>query len=976
MSNQSPSYFSKLILTVLVSLFLKVGHAQNYNFSLYGLKEGLAQSQIMAMYQDHNHLLWLGTYGGVSHFNGTDFTSYSKANGLASNTIHSITEDGKNRIILGTEAGISIITAGKIENLNFKEPVGQLVCDKNKTVWGLSRYGLFKLVNNQVVFGRQTFAKEATALSLDLKGNAYISVYGEGIYALKNDTWVLTYPFPANAKNIYGRKILFDNKTPNKFYVLTPQGLYVNEKNTFKPYTLVLAKDNLFSSIEQDNIGNLWIGAQRGAYLVRQDSTVIYLNNENGLSQKRINKIFKDVENNIWLSSDGEGLFKYEGDGFVHFDKFKGVNYSSVISGIVADKNDNLWIGTFSNGLINYNSKNNTAWYLNRPEFKNKTVFYLYKDADKNVWAAIQGNGIWKYDGTELKQAILPKPYDYNIVLIDKQKTLWYTTPFNCFYVKNGVEYRISGFKGYANSLRQLNDNTMLLGTTKGVYLIKDFIFDENNRIKELDGVNVLSINAYRDEILFGTLGDGIISWNPKTNSRQKYTTLNGLSSNDIYSLTFDGNGNLWTGTGRGINKLGYNNAAHKFEIINDRNPIVIECNQNAILNYNGRILVGTIAGVVAAKPNLIADPAVKPYVYIRRLTVHYDQAKNADSIIRIATAISKPISLDADQNQLTISFKGVFLTSPQNVVYEYRLKGVEEDFSRQIKMEEVEYPFLEPGNYTFEVRAVVNGKKSNTAQLNFIIATPFYATWWFKILVILGIILLIYLGQHYILKARIKRKREIEAIKLNEQTKIRKQTAEDFHDDIGNKLTRINVLSEILDKKITETQTDEKELVKMIRDNAQTLYSGTKDILWALDPKSDNLFEILNYIKSFGIDLFQGTGVNFKMEGLVAEYQQTHLSMEVNRNLTLIFKEVLTNALKYAEAKSVIIKISVTDKKTIDILVTDDGKGFSTEKITQGRGLNNIKTRANRIDSTAQIQSEPEKGTNITISTNIFVTF
>lgn len=952
-----------------------MGHsfAQNYNFSLYGLKEGLAQSQIMAMYQDHNHLLWLGTLGGVSHFNGAEFTSYSKANGLASNTINAITEDKNNRIILGTEAGLSILTAGKAENSKFKDPVRQLVRDKDKNVWGISKNKLFKLVNKEVIFVDQDFAKEVTGLSLDLKGNAYISAYGRGVYILKNNKWILSTPYAPAEKYIYVREIIFDNKDENKFYLLTTFGLYVGDKNGIKPHTSLSAKDNPFYAIAQDNMGNLWIGTQRGAYLVRQDATIIHLNHENGLSQNRINKIFKDAENNIWISSDGEGLFKYEGDGFVRFDKFKGVNYAVAISSIAADKNNNLWIGTYNNGLINYNG--DSAWYLNKPQFKNKTVFCLYSDMDKNVWISVQGNGIWKFDGRALKQVIQPKPYDYNIFFIDKQKTFWYTTPYNCFYVKDGIEHRISGFRGYVCSLYQLNQNTILLGTTKGVYLIKDFVFNENNRIKALDDINVLAIRGHRNEILFGTLGDGIISWNPKTNGMQKYTTLDGLSSNDVYSLAFDNDGKLWTGTGRGINKLGYSSKTNKFETINDRNPIIIECNQNAILNYKDRILVGTIAGIIACKPKVAIDTSVKPYTYIRKLTIHDNKTKTTDSIIRVGDVVSKLINLEADQNQLTISFRGIFLTSPQNVVYEYRLKGIEEEFSRQVKIEEVEYPFLNPGKYTFEVRAVVNGRQSNTAQLSFIIATPFYNTLLFKIAVVLAIILIIYLGQHYILKARIKRKREIEDIKLNEQAKIRKQTSEDFHDDIGNKLTRINVLSEILDNKINKTQKDEKELVKMIRDNAQALYSGTKDILWALDPKSDNLYEILSYVKSFGIDVLQGTGICFIMEGLLPKYQDTQLSMEVNRNLTLIFKEILTNILKYAEAKNVTVKIEVTPQNTINILVNDDGKGFSTTIISQGRGLNNIKTRAKRINASADIQSELGKGTSVIISTTIFVT-
>ena len=128
-------------------------------------------------------------------------------------------------------------------------------------------------------------------------------------------------------------------------------------------------------------------------------------------------------------------------------------------------------------------------------------------------------------------------------------------------------------------------------------------------------------------------------------------------------------------------------------------------------------------------------------------------------------------------------------------------------------------------------------------------------------------------------------------------------------------------------------------------------------------------------HIKNFGIDLFQNTGVDFKMEGVLPKYQKLHLSMEFNRNLTLIFKEMLNNVLKHAKATQVLIMVIETDHQTINILTTDDGQGFDLESVERGRGLNNIQTRCKRIKSTFQISSTKGKGTTTTISTRIPVT-
>src|SRR5690606_35359085 len=106
----------------------------------------------------------------------------------------------------------------------------------------------------------------------------------------------------------------------------------------------------------------------------------------------------------------------------------------------------------------------------------------------------------------------------------------------------------------------------------------------------------------------------------------------------------------------------------------------------------------------------------------------------------------------------------------------------------------------------------------------------PFYDRLWFKVLAVVLLGMLLWATFHIIIKKKEYKKKQREQIKLEEQTKIRKQTAEDFHDDIGNKLTRINVLAEILEKRIAPQHQEQKELVRLIQENAHTLYTGTKD--------------------------------------------------------------------------------------------------------------------------------------------------
>ncbi|MFC3561328.1 ligand-binding sensor domain-containing protein [Pedobacter jamesrossensis] len=957
----------KIIISFILLTSLKLS-AQNYNFSNYSLKEGLPQSQVKVIYQAKNRTLWLGTFGGVSNFDGKEFTSYSKANGLISNSIRSIVEDNQNQIFLGTEAGINTIKNGKISTLLKSDEVYALNKDKNGTIWGISDYKLFSIKNNKQIFC-PIEGLSITSLNADATGNLFVCARGRGIYRLVNGVWILHLKLPASLAVNEVKKILFDKKNRDKIYLLTlKQGVFVSDKDGVKP--LFSDKKALtYYSIEQDSRGDVWVGTENGAYLIKKKS-VIYFNSNNGLTDNRIDEIFSDAENNIWISSSSDGIFKYEGDAFIKYNTFKGQNLAYPISGIAADKKNNLWIGTFNKGLLKYEGAK--IENVKKAELENRNIYFVFSDKAKNIWVSAAGNGIWKYDGQKFNQAINFPKMDFNSMGEDEEGGLWLNSPNVCLYIKSGKTARITGFNGYTSCIYPINKDSVLLGTSSGIYLIKNRVIDKHFQIKALSSAFVLSIIKHGNNFLFATLGDGMISWNSKTKESRRYTTKDGLNSNDVYSLALDDHDRLWIGTGRGINKFKFNTFTKAYEVYRN-NQLIIECNQNAILNYKNNIIVGTISGLVRCKTGPSAEIKQAPFIKVGKVNIYRKNNKAKDIVI---SSINKDLhyELSYNQNHLTIHYNAIFLTNPKAVTYKYRLVGLDAEFGSAAENTEVEYSALRPGNYTFQVIALANGQQSNVAELNLTIVPPFYDTIIFKSFAVLLIVLLIWLIFYLFFKAREKKKQSHEEIKLKEQEKIRKQTAEDFHDDIGNKLTRINVLSEILDKKVNDQEVEQKEIIRLIKENAGLLYSGTKDILWALDPKSDNLFEILVHIKNFGIDLFQNTGIDFKMEGILPEYQKLQLSMEFNRNLSLIFKEMLNNALKHANATQVIVLIESSEQNMIKISTTDDGKGFDFASITMGSGLKNIKNRCKRINSTFKISSTIGLGTRTTIFTKILL--
>jgi signal transduction histidine kinase len=223
---------------------------------------------------------------------------------------------------------------------------------------------------------------------------------------------------------------------------------------------------------------------------------------------------------------------------------------------------------------------------------------------------------------------------------------------------------------------------------------------------------------------------------------------------------------------------------------------------------------------------------------------------------------------------------------------------------------------------------------------------------------------------QAYQHKRKSERLLQIENLKREERLKARQQTAEDFHDDLGNKLTRISVLTDILNTKLNGEHQEEKQLIYQIKENASSLYRGTKDILWALDPKSDNLYEILCHISEFGLELLQDTEIEFCYAGITQNLSSIRFPMEYSRNISMIFKESINNALRHGYPAH--ISLDVTEnEESIEIRLKDDGKGFDLHHAHKGLGLNNIVMRSKRIGALLDISSGKGKGTTITLILN-----
>jgi signal transduction histidine kinase len=239
-------------------------------------------------------------------------------------------------------------------------------------------------------------------------------------------------------------------------------------------------------------------------------------------------------------------------------------------------------------------------------------------------------------------------------------------------------------------------------------------------------------------------------------------------------------------------------------------------------------------------------------------------------------------------------------------------------------------------------------------------------------LLIIVGFVLLLFFVIFYYLNNYRKKNKALnisidKRIKLEKKlNNVRENIAQDFHDDLGNKLASITVLTDILSQK--EISKNDKKIVYQIQENSDSLYKGTKDFIWSLNSKSDYLEELVTYLSDFGEEFFQKMNIDFKIKKDI----KANISLPYywSRHIILIFKEAMTNVAKHSKANDCEIRF-LCDLKVLKIELLDNGNGFKKEDKKTQNGLINMQKRAKKIKGEIEVEST-EKGTEIIFSAEL----
>jgi signal transduction histidine kinase/ligand-binding sensor domain-containing protein len=974
--------YLKALFSICYILFCTSLFAQSYRIQSYNIEQGLPQTQVNALCEDQFGHIWAATLGGLARFDGLNFLNFTEQQGAPTNSFYNVIADKKGKIWLSSEMGLVRYDGKQFKTITLTEQANKnipfdLWSDHQSTIWANTKLGgVFQVADNQTIkYNSSNGFTDSLVLKIGQYNDSeaiWFTTYKDGLWKLENNVFTkFSYP----TEKILVEKIIFDqNQNP---LLITPNGVYHFIQNQLKFVAFPPNLQDVTSGVFLPN-GDLLLGSRAGLYRLNQHNEAgLFVTNEE-LNESSIRDIEYDSENNIWIATDGQGVFKASPTAVSIFSNQKELQRDAVMT-ICRDTKNTIWYGTYNSGL--YRTTKNG---IEKVKLSSKNIICSYLDDKGRLWFGTDDQGVFIIDNQKIKNIKKENGLPSNRVFgfsDDKNGTIWILTNKGLAFYKNE---KLSTFSDNRltdiaiSSLLTLNKDSVLLSCKNGLYLIHNQQVVSYLVNEPINGKAAFCMaKDKQNNIWFGTMGSGLFCWQSAKQKTLQYTIQNGLASDIIYSLFCENNGTIWAGTGKGF---------HRIELLSDNTIKVkvfgknegvrgLESNQNAIFYDNGKLQFGTTRGIYEINVTAIPENKKAPKLALRAVRLFYDDKEILKYGKDTSPYYSVPFGLvlPTSQNHLTFDFIGISHSQPEGVRYRYLIEGLDKDWSPITDKTSATYSEIPPGKYIFKIMACNSDGiwTKEPMAYAFEIKTPFYKTAFFQLLVLLALIGLGAGIQAIRNRMKLNRERLIQRLRGEEQNKIRQKTAEDFHDELGNKLTRISILTDIIETKLNAQQVDLQSLVAQIKENTKELYNGTKDILWSLRPESDNLFGTVQRLRDFGVELFSETEIDFHPPIVEENYKSLQLQMDYSRNIQMICKEALNNVLRHAKAKNVYLDFSMDDKD-LTISIIDDGVGFVKGIPNKGNGLQNMQLRAERVGAYFQMDASENEGTKIKIQIKI----
>jgi ligand-binding sensor domain-containing protein len=785
----------KLQLIIVALTLIHSVVAQELGYRSFKLLEDDRSYKINTLYKTDEGYIYVGTTNGLYSFDGINFKRINFSRSNIKDTVTAIFQGRDHQLWVGFKNGhLAKEINGKLEYYQPDEgtpavAITSFLQDKENNIWFATNGEGIYYFNNDHLFLIDT----ANGLS-DLHIHA-LALAANGDVLAATDQGINICKFSKGKKHVdvigprnglpdYYVTAITPVKGNAVFWIgLQEKGYCLYDHETGK-ITIPAAANNWNSGQVNAMLvsqNNLWIATDENGLFKQPESgqNIVPIKTGVSIDQNRINNLLQDNEGNIWMNTSSE-LISTAGD-LLHLLPAYDKNVFENIHALLCDYQNNFWVSA-DGGLIKYSYLNGILSTKNYrlPELNSETaITSLYQDKHHHVWIGTMGAGILLLDpATGQHRRLEENPLLKNASILS--------------ITGNGNTVCAGGLEGVAMIFNITDDNSNIA---------KTYNYTNYNRIENIGNNYIYSIyKDSRGRIWFGTDGKGITVL--ENGKFTHYGKGNGLKDDHIYSFAEDANGNIWFNTkGAGIYRFdgkGFKNYSGA-EGISDLEIIAIKAapHGNIILvNKKGLDILDIASGTFSYLNNKqgIAD------VNTDFGSVAQDTSGNIAISTKNGIVIYSPVDLTThrpntvienvqlfltdvdkdkagnykyDQNSFLFNFTGIYYTNPDEVHYQYKLDGLDTAWILT-RDRSISFLRLQPGKYKFHVRSSLNENFENAdeATYEFFIEKPLWKRFWFIALCIIAGIALLY-GYMKRREAHLKKMQQLQEEKTQFQFQV-----------------------------------------------------------------------------------------------------------------------------------------------------------------------------------------------------------
>lgn len=990
------------------------------------VNDGLSQGSVIFVHQDRTGFLWFGSAGGLDRYDGMEFKNCALIGNVPKRPVYfySCIENPDSTFWLSTDVGLILFDPVTVSGELFSLP-RSIASSESGTIGlhltklrdgslllGVSSAGLVRFDINTHQFSlvyafkpaRGALPQEDMAgIQATEDGNALVVTYDHIL--LYDSQQQTTTPLASFADGRRAQCVL-PEAGGDSLLIGTSKGMLRFDGKLLSPVRLSPDHPQLDSVpikvLYRDSKGTLWIGLDDGAvaFTPGQNALTFYQHNPadpTSILPGGILTIKEDRSENLWFGIHDQGLCRIDlkREKFFTIENRPGFPRqlpSEAVWGLAVDAHRNLWIS--GEGLAMVNRTGGTVTLHNSLRgsssanyARNTRRVYALNDslvcviADRRVYVYnILTNG-----ARELSVEGKPLADVYRAHVRERSRNLlcvssdsvFEVDPVRGHHVKTLFIFARQGAVPPSASVAAMIDDTagnVWFGTNYGLLHYNDrsesvrLLSEQAGGVSGIPAIPMLSLALGGENTLWVGSQSGLYKYTFR-DQRVRYFGVNeGLPNDKIWSIVVDHHNAVWVGTNRGlarIQELPHGKAVIRSYTVADGLPSNEFGMGVSAMDRNGTIYMGGL-GVVYFHPDSLQDNPHQPAVSLTGLKIY-----GVPVPLEREISYLQRLTIPHEKKVFSVTYAALDFTDASRNRYQYKMQGYDDHWVDADTRREAFFTNLDPGTYTFLVRASNNDHVWSDTPLavEITIVPPFWMTWWFRGILVVAIIGAGGATIRYLELRKIKRRLErVEQERALERERTR--ISRDMHDDLGANLTSLSMLAEVARMSLHDREKTDARLQR-ISSLSTDVVRSLDEIVWAVNPGADHLGNLTAYLSEFAQEFLASGAIRIRFE-FDSSLPDLPLSSEQRHNIFLVVKEALTNVVKHARATEVRLSLGITGD-VLWVEVQDNGQGMrDSGKASPGNGVRNMRQRIESIGGRFSMRNAEPSGAVVRLEVRI----